>query len=57
MDDGSRSALMAIHQDPPPADRRPLFVGAGIVVLAAIFWWNRQRRERFEREDKDADDR
>jgi hypothetical protein len=29
------------------------------VVLAALFWWNRRRRERFEREDapKESDDR
>jgi hypothetical protein len=32
------------------ADRRPIYVGFGLVVLAAVFWWNRRRRERFERE-------
>ena len=32
---------------------------AGVVVLAAVFWWNRRRRDRFEREDapKESDDR
>lgn len=38
----------------PPAepkrtvDRRPVYVGAGLVVLAGLFWWNRRRRERLE---------
>lgn len=25
-------------------DRRPVWVGAGIVVIAALLWWNRKRR-------------
>ncbi|HEU0036596.1 MAG TPA: hypothetical protein VFQ53_38550 [Kofleriaceae bacterium] len=29
-------------------DRRPVYVGAGLVLLAIVFWWNRRRRERFE---------
>lgn len=43
-------------------DRRPMYVGAGLIVLAVVFWWNRSRREKFEREDAgkttdaDADD-
>ncbi len=42
---------MTIAQTKPDADRRPIYVGAGIVVLAMVFWWNRRQRERFDRED------
>jgi hypothetical protein len=31
-------------------DRRPIYVGAGLVVLALAFYWNRRRREQLERE-------
>lgn len=38
----------------PPAkaepDRRPIYVGAGLIVLALVFWWNRKQREKVERE-------
>lgn len=38
----------------PPAkaepDRRPIYVGAGLIVLALVFWWNRKQREQVERE-------
>jgi len=34
---------MAVHQDAPGPDRRPVYVGAGLIVIAAIFWWNRRR--------------
>ena len=60
LDDGSRIALppMSIPQD-APADRRPVYVGAGIVLLAIAFYWNRRNRERFEpeaaKDDKDED--
>jgi len=40
-----------IPLDRPEADRRPVYVGAGVVLLALMFWWNRQRRDRFDRED------
>jgi hypothetical protein len=33
-------------------DRRPIYVGAGLVAFAALFWWNRKRRDKFEREDR-----
>ena len=33
-----------------PNDRRPVYVGAGIALLAAAFYWNRRNRERFEPE-------
>lgn len=46
---------MSIPPDERETDRRPIYVGAGLVVLACIFWWNRRRRERFE-PDADADD-
>jgi hypothetical protein len=41
--------------DPEP-DRRPAFVGAGIVAMAGLFWWNARRRARIDHEE-DADDR
>jgi len=54
LDDGSKFVLppTVIPLDRPDADRRPVFVGAGIIVLALMFWWNRRRRDRFEREDR-----
>ncbi|MBL9019529.1 MAG: hypothetical protein JNL83_35395 [Myxococcales bacterium] len=33
------------------ADRRPVYLGGAIVVIAALSWWNRRRREKFEREE------
>lgn len=44
-------APMTIAQAKSDPDRRPIYIGAGIVVLAVVFWWNRRQRERFERED------
>jgi hypothetical protein len=35
-------------------DRRPVYVGAGLVALALVFWWNRRQRDRFDREDHPA---
>jgi hypothetical protein len=51
--DRSRRALppMVIPQDRPADDRRPAYIGAGLIVLAVVFWWNRRRRDRFEQED------
>ncbi|HEY0253706.1 MAG TPA: hypothetical protein VGC41_19380 [Kofleriaceae bacterium] len=37
----------------PSADRRPMFIGAGIVLLAFVFWWNMKRKARLEEEDHD----
>lgn len=57
MQDASKLPPLApIQVTPPPApqresDRRPVILGLGLVVLAVIFYLNRRRRERFERED------
>lgn len=51
MSDGSRTPMppITLPQEPQrTVDRRPVYVGAGIVVLAGLFWWNRRRRERAE---------
>lgn len=52
MSDGSRAPLppMTIPQEPRTADRRPVYVGIGLVVVAVVFWWNRRRRARREEE-------
>jgi hypothetical protein len=36
--------------EPEPADRRPLYLAGGAVVLALVFWWNRERARKLERE-------
>jgi len=52
VDGGERLLLppMQIPQEPREADRRPIFIGLGLIVLAVIFYWNRKNRERLERE-------
>jgi hypothetical protein len=35
-------------------DLRPVFAGAGLVLIAAAFWWNRRQREKFDRSDIDS---
>ena len=48
-DGGGKLAPIRVDAPAAPApDRRPVYLGAGLIVLAAIFWWNRKRREKFE---------
>lgn len=51
MSDASRTPMppmtLPAEKRTRPVDRRPVYVGAGIVLLAAAFWWN-QRRKRNE---------
>ncbi|HLL25858.1 MAG TPA: hypothetical protein VK427_27155, partial [Kofleriaceae bacterium] len=51
LSDGGTVSLPPIAVGPPRAqtDRRPVFLGAGLIVLAALFWWNRKRRDEIER--------
>ena len=58
LDEGTRVALppMVVQHDRPEADRRPMYIGAGLIALALVFWWNRRRRDRFDREDADSSD-
>jgi len=58
LDDGTRVALppMVVQHERPGADRRPMYIGAGLIALALVFWWNRRRRDRFDREDADSSD-
>ena len=44
---------MAIPQEQPKTDLRPIVVGAGIIALAIVFWWNRKRRARYEAENRE----
>jgi hypothetical protein len=58
MSESTHAPLPPIELPRPKAqtDRRPVFVGAGIVLLAAVFWWNMRRRARWQAEE-DPDDR
>lgn len=55
MTDGTHTPLppMTVPTEKPATDRRPVYVGLGIVLLAAAFWWNQRQRAKFE---KDSDD-
>jgi hypothetical protein len=57
------TAVMPPIEVPPPestVDRRPIYFGAGLIVLALVFWWNRRRRDAHAHHDggdtEDADD-
>lgn len=54
MGDGSHVPLppIAVPQEQPATDRRPVVVGLGVVMLAAVFWWNRRRRAQLEKETR-----
>ncbi len=67
LDDASRVMFPPIPVATPSreVDRRPVYLGGGLVILAVLFYLNRRRREKFEREpgprrsrstDQDADD-
>ncbi|HUS31780.1 MAG TPA: hypothetical protein VMZ53_24930 [Kofleriaceae bacterium] len=55
MTDGTHTPLppMTVPTEKPARDLRPVYVGLGIVLLAAAFWWNQRQRAKFE---KDSDD-
>lgn len=56
LSEGPRTPLppMVIRPDTQPdVDRRPVFIGAGIVLLAIVFWWNMKRRAQLEAEDEE----
>ena len=52
MSDGSRMPMppITVAAEPSSTDRRPIYVGGGLVVLSLIFWWNRRMRDKFERD-------
>jgi hypothetical protein len=54
LDDGSHINMppIVVPQGSSQPDRRPVYLGLGLVVLALVFWWNRKRREKFEAEDE-----
>jgi hypothetical protein len=56
LDDASHVELPS-RQSPPErsADRRPIYIGLGLVGLALLFWWNRRRRDQLEAADRRAD--
>jgi len=49
------ATTIAEEPAPPPSapDRRPLYVAGGVLVLGAIFLWNRRNRAELERESED----
>ena len=56
--DGGRVSFppMTISPAPVEPDRRPMYVGLGVCVLAAGLWWSRRQRDRFEREHGEPPD-
>lgn len=52
VESGKRPSLppMQIEPERQEPDRRPIYVGFGLVLLAVIFYFNRKNREKLERE-------
>jgi hypothetical protein len=50
-DGGTSLPAIRVDAPAPTPDRRPVYLGGGMIVLAAVFWWNRKRREKFEAEN------
>lgn len=52
VDSGERPSLppMQIPQEQKEPDRRPIYVGVGLIFLAVVFYFNRKNREKLERE-------
>jgi hypothetical protein len=48
MSDASHTPLppMTLPTETRKTDRRPVYVGAGLVLLAAAFWWNQRRKRK-----------
>ncbi|CAN5906422.1 hypothetical protein BH11MYX2_BH11MYX2_30880 [soil metagenome] len=43
---------IVISQDAPKSkDLRPIYMGVGLLLIAAAFWFNRRQREKFDRSD------
>jgi hypothetical protein len=44
---------IVISQDAPKKskDLRPIYMGVGLLLIAAAFWFNRRQREKFDRSD------
>lgn len=58
LDDGDRVRMMPMAVGSSrETDRRPVYVGAGIVVLALLFWWNRRRRDQIDRAQAEQEGR
>ena len=47
---------IVIPQDAPKKkDLRPVYMGVGLLLIGAGFWWNRRQREKFDRSDIDSE--
>ena len=49
--DKIRVAPIIVPQE-PRRDLRPVYVGAGLVLVAAGLWWNRKQRERLNEDNQ-----
>ena len=45
---------LTIAQEVRRSDHHTAYLGAAVIALGMMVWWNRRRRERFEREDRAA---